>query len=108
MAEFTVLVLACGVFTYLWRGLGVVFARRLDVESELFRWVTCVAFAMIAGLLSRILLLPTGPIAATGLAERMAATACALAVFFVLTRRNLFAGVIAGAAAMVAIRLFAG
>ena len=103
MSEFTVLVLICGVATYLWRGLGVALARTLDVDGELFRWVSCVAFAMIAGLMSRMILMPTGAMAATGLPERLAATACALLAYFVLTRRNLFVGVSAGALAIVAL-----
>lgn len=108
MAEFTALALLCGGLTYLWRAGGVALARRINVNSELFRWVSCVAFAMIAGLMARIILMPTGPLAVTTLPERLAATACALAVFFVFTRRNLLAGVIAGALAITLIRDFAG
>lgn len=103
MHEFTAMVLVCAVFTYAWRGLGVALAKGLKVDGELFRWVSCVAFAMIAGLMSRIILLPTGALATTGLAERLAATACALAAYFLLTRRNLFAGVAAGSLAIVAL-----
>jgi len=105
VSQFTLLVLICSVITYAWRGLGVALAKGLDVNGELFRWVSCVAFAMIAGLMSRIILLPTGALAATGIAERLLATACALAAYFLLTRRNLFVGVTAGAAAIVAFEL---
>lgn len=105
MPDFTLLVLLCGVVTYAWRGAGVALARGLNVNGELFRWVTCVAFAMIAGLMARIVLMPTGALAATGLAERLVATACALLAFFVLSRRNLFAGVSAGALALVLLEL---
>ncbi len=105
MPEFTALVLVCGAASYLWRGGGVWLAKGLNVESELFRWVSCVAFAMIAGLMSRIILMPTGVLAATGLAERLAATSCALAAYYLATRRNLFAGVTAGAIAMVLLQL---
>lgn len=105
MSEFTWLVVLCGVVTYAWRGAGVALARGLNVEGEVFRWVSCVAFAMIAGLMARIVLMPTGQLADTGLVERLLATACALAAFFLLTRRNLFAGVAAGALAIVLIQL---
>ncbi len=108
MREFLGLVLVCWAATYVWRGLGVALARRLDVRSEAFRWVSCVAFAMIAGLIAQILLLPTGALAAASLAERLGASACALATYFLLTRRNLFIGVIAGALAMVLLRLAGG
>jgi len=99
--EFVLLVLLCGAVTYVWRGASVALARDLDVTSELFRWISCVAFAMIVGLMARIVLMPMGMLAATSLAERLAATACALLAYFVLTRRNLFVGVCAGALALV-------
>lgn len=105
MSEFTAAVLVCSVITYAWRGLGVALAKGLDVDGELFRWVSCVAFAMIAGLLSRVILMPSGAMAATGLAERLIASACALAAYFLFTRRNLFVGVSAGAGALVALEL---
>lgn len=108
MLELVGVVLACAAATYLWRGLGVGLARRLDPGSEAFRWVSCVAFAMISGLIARILLMPTGALSAAGLAERLLATGCALAVYFLLTKKNLFVGVTAGALAVVLLRLVAG
>jgi len=107
MPEIVLLLLACGALTYLWRGLGVAIAGRLDPDSDAFQWVACVAYAMIAGLVARILLLPTGVLAETTLPERAFGSAAALAVFFLLTRRNLFAGVLAGAGALWLLKLLA-
>ncbi|UCE30670.1 MAG: AzlD domain-containing protein [Burkholderiales bacterium] len=95
------LVLACGAATYLWRGLGVLLSGRVGTDSPAFVWVGCVAYAMIAGLTARVLLLPAGALAAAPLVDRGLACAAALTVFFVLTRRNLFAGVGAGFVTMV-------
>ena len=61
------LVMACGLSTYLWRGLGVLLSGRIRADGEFFRWAGCVAYAMIAGLTVRILLLPTGTLAFTPL-----------------------------------------
>lgn len=108
MPEPTLVVLACGVATYLWRGLGVAISGRLDPDSEAFRWVACVAFAMIAGLVTRMLLMPTGALAETTLVERLLGSSTALGVFFWLTRRNLFAGVLAGAATVWLLKWLAG
>lgn len=109
MTEYTLLALACGAGTYLWRGLGVAVSARLRPDSELFAWIGCVAFAMLAGLISRVVLLPSGALEHTALWQRLAATGCALAVYFLATRKNLFAGVIASAAAMYLIlRLLGG
>lgn len=100
------LVLACGLSTYLWRGLGVLLSGRISAGGEFFTWAGCVAYAMIAGLTVRILLLPTGTLAATPLWARMIACAIALLAYF-LCRRNLFAGIAAGFIALVGALSFA-
>lgn len=99
--QLLVLILACAAGTYLWRALGVAVAGRLDPDGEIFSWMGCVALAMIAGLVARILIEPVGVLTTTSLPERLGATACALTVYFVLTRRNLLAGVITGCVGIV-------
>lgn len=94
-AELWMLVLASAAATYAWRGLGVILAGRIAVESELFNWIACVAYAMVAGLVMRIIIMPTGLLAQSQLSDRMIACALALAAFY-LCRRNLFVGVITG------------
>ena len=81
--------------TYLWRALGVAFASRISAGSPLFRWISAVTYAMLAGLVARLLLAPSGALAGTDLAGRLAATAFAFIVFF-LCRRNLPLGLVAG------------
>ena len=102
MPELALLVLACGLATYLWRGLGMLVSGRVRMDSEFFIWAGCVAYAMIAGLAVRILLLPTGTLAATPLSERLVACLIALVAYFVF-RRNLFVGIAAGFVALVAL-----
>ena len=100
MLELALLVVGCGLATYLWRGLGMLVSGRVRMDSEFFIWAGCVAYAMIAGLAVRIVLLPTGTLAATPLTARLLACGIALVVYFVL-RRNLFVGITAGFVALV-------
>ena len=102
MLELALLVIACGAATYLWRGLGMLVSGRVSMESDFFSWTGCVAYALIAGLAVRIILLPTGTLAATPLAERLAASAIALVVYFVF-RKNLFVGIAEGFVALVSL-----
>ena len=95
-------ILAAIALTYLWRGLGVAFATRIDPQGRTFRWVTCVSYAMLAGLISRMLLLPIGVLEASSLAHRLAALAVAFVVFFGLGRRLLVA-VLAGVLAFMSL-----
>jgi len=100
MIELWLLLALCGLATYLWRGPGVLISAGISPHSGLFAWVTCVAYAIIAGLVSRMLLVPTGVLAEATLAERAIGSAVALTAYFWLTRRNLLVGVVAGAGAL--------
>lgn len=95
----------CGLATYLWRGAGVLISSGVDAKSEAFTWVSCVAYAIIAGVVSRMLLMPTGVLAETTLLERGIGGAAALGAYFWVTKRNLLAGISAGALVLWLIKL---
>jgi branched-subunit amino acid transport protein len=95
MLELALLVLACGAATFVWRGLGVLLSGRVRADSEVFTWVGCVAYAMVASLIARMVFLPGGTLTATLLPERLLACAVALAVYYA-GRRNLLLGMLAG------------
>jgi branched-subunit amino acid transport protein len=107
MLDLWLLLAVCGLGTYLWRGLGVLISGRLHAEGEAFTWISCVAYAMIAGLVARMLVMPTGALAEASALERLIGSAAALGAYFWLTRRNLFAGVTAGAGAVWLLKLAA-
>lgn len=87
------------VATYVWRGLGVLLSGRIDPEGPVFRWVGCVAYAVLAGLIARMILLPVGSLATTPLLSRVAAAGAALLIFYV-ARRNLLLAVVVGGATL--------
>jgi branched-subunit amino acid transport protein len=96
-------VLAAGAAaTYASRGLGVLLSGRIDPGSRLFAWIGLVTYALLAGLVARMVLLPIGPLAETGLLARLIAAAVAVALFYV-TRRNLLVGVTSGTIALIAL-----
>jgi branched-subunit amino acid transport protein len=99
--ELWLLAVASGLGTYACRGLAVPLSGRIRPESELFKWVACVAYAMIAGLIMRIILMPSGILATSALPDRLVACLLGLAAYY-LARRNLLVGVMTGAAVIVA------
>ena len=62
--------------------------------------MTCVSYAMLAGLISRMIVMPLGILTEVPLIERLAAVAIAFAVFFGW-RRSVLAGVAAGTTVLV-------
>jgi len=77
--------------TYLWRGIGTAIAARINPDGALFEWIACVAYALLAGLISRIILMPVGTLADTATIDRVGATLFGFALFFV-TKRSVGAG----------------
>ncbi len=72
--------------TYLWRGLGVLLSGKISQEGPLFRWITCVTYAMVAALVVRIIVLPVGALSQVSLIYRVIAVGAALAVM--VARKN--------------------
>jgi len=90
------LILMAAAVTFVWRALGALLASKIDTEGALFRWIACVSYATVAGLISRMAVLPTGDLAETPLALRLGAIALGFAVYF-LAGRNLLLAAAAGA-----------
>lgn len=102
----TVMLMCAVAGTYFWRALGVAFSARIEPDGALFRWVSCVSYAMLAALISRMTVLPLGSLAETPIAFRLVAMTIAVAVFF-LARRGMLSGVIAGVGTFIALGAFA-
>ncbi len=81
----------CIAGTFVWRALGVAIASRINVGGDLFQWFNCVAYAMLAGLITRVILIPAGTLAETPDFDRVAAMLSGFAVYFVF-KRNVFIG----------------
>ncbi|MDH3761788.1 MAG: AzlD domain-containing protein [Gammaproteobacteria bacterium] len=90
-----IIVLGCSAATFAWRLLGVAVVRKINPEGAIFRWITCVSYAMVAGLVFRMLMMPESELASVSLAIRFGAVAIAFAAYFLFSRR-LVAGVVAG------------
>jgi hypothetical protein len=84
-----------------WRVLGLMLVRGLDETSQVIVWVRAVATAMLAGVLAQLVLASTGALAAVPLGVRIGA-ACVGIVAFMIARRSVFAGVLAGELALLA------
>jgi hypothetical protein len=85
----------------IWRLLGLVLARRLNEGAEVLVWVRAVATAILAGVIGKLIFFPAGALAGVPLSVRIGALVLGL-IAFVLIRRSVFAGVLAGEATLIA------
>ena len=74
---------------------------RINPQSAIFEWVSCVAYALVAGLIARIIVAPSGLMAQTALADRLLACIAAF-IAYRLARRNMFVGLLCGVLIFVA------
>jgi hypothetical protein len=81
--------------TEVWRVLGVLAGKGLNEESELFQWVKVVATALVAAVVAKLILSPTGQLANVPLVARVGAIGIGVAAML-LTGRSLVAGLVAG------------
>ena len=93
------IVLGCIAATFFWRLLGVIVVRKIDPDGPIFEWVTCVSYAMVAGLIFRMIMMPQSELASVPLFIRIAALVIAFGAYFVF-RRMLLAGVLAGSVSL--------
>ncbi len=88
--------------TYVWRAGGVAIAARIEPDGKLSQWFSCVAYGMLAALMSRIVLMPVGILAETPLIDRLVALGAGAAVFCAF-KRNMVAGMLSSVGVFAAI-----
>ena len=74
--------------TYACRALGVVVSDKINQDSEFFRWLSAVTYALVAALVVRMVLMPVGPLASVPAGWRVGFCAVSVLVMVVGTRRR--------------------
>ena len=99
LSPYLVLILVGFLPNEIWRAFGLVLARGLNEDSEIVVWSRAVATAILAAVIAKLILFPSGTLDNIPLAVRIAAAACGFAAF-VCIKRSVFAGVLVGEATL--------
>ncbi|KGF68726.1 branched-chain amino acid transport [Hoeflea sp. BAL378] len=73
--------------TDIWRWLGVLVGNRLKQDSAALTWVRAVATALLAAVIAKLILYPTGELAGVPVALRVVAAAAGFAAFLLAGKR---------------------
>ena len=95
--------IAASIGTYVCRALGVMLSGRVSQESEFFRWLSAVTYAMVAALTIRLIFLPVGMLSTVPLYLRLVICAIALGVMLINPSRRLVPALLIGTLLMVAV-----
>src|SRR5262245_6105667 len=93
LSPYLVLILVGFLPNEIWRALGLVLARGLNEDSEIVVWSRAVATAILAAVIGKLILFPSGTLDNIPLAVRIAAAACGF-VAFICIKRSVFAAVL--------------
>lgn len=91
----------------IWRMLGLWIGGGVEEDAEILVWVRAVATAILAGVITQILISPPGALATVPIAIRFGAAAAGFAAFIGL-RKSVLAGVAAGEAVILSGKYFLG
>ena len=104
---FLFIILAGAIPTDVWRWIGVTFASGLKDDSEWIILARAIANALVAGVIMRLILFPTGALVDIPVWVRLVAVGCAAILYFVIYR-NLMLAVVTGGAVLVSLALLVG
>ncbi|MBU3646538.1 MAG: AzlD domain-containing protein [Limnohabitans sp.] len=88
--------------TYICRAAGVKLSDHIHQDSEVFRWLSAVTYAMVAALTVRMILLPLGLLATVPWALRVLICAISVAVMVSHPQRRLVPALLTGTLLMLA------
>ena len=81
-------ILVTSLATYLSRFLGVISSEKMDIKSKIFRWFNCIAYAILATLIARMIIFPVGALSESSIFIRLSVLGGSI-LLFILTKKNL-------------------
>ena len=81
-------ILVTSLATYLSRFLGVISSEKMDIKSKIFRWFNCIAYAILAALIARMIIFPAGVLSETSILIRIIVLGSMILLYF-FTKKNL-------------------
>ena len=81
-------ILVTSFATYLSRFLGVVSSEKMDIRSKIFKWFNCIAYSVLAALIARMVVFPSGVLSESHLIIRLLVILLSIAIFL-LAKKNL-------------------
>ncbi|MTI16394.1 AzlD domain-containing protein [Rhodobacteraceae bacterium RKSG542] len=90
---YVMIAVAGWIATDMWRWIGVFASGKMSETSQIFIWVRAVATALIAGIIARLILFPSGELAETPMWLRILAAAWG-AFSYKVAREHLMVGIV--------------
>ena len=87
-SSIVIVILVTSFATYLSRFLGVVSSEKIKETSKIFKWFNCIAYAILAALIARMIVFPAGILSESAIFFRFVVLISAI-ILFLITKKNL-------------------
>ena len=74
--------------TFLSRFLGVLSSKNINIKSKIFRWFNCIAYAILASLIARMIIYPAGILSESDNIIRLIVILLSISIFL-MTKKNI-------------------
>ncbi|MCY0146702.1 AzlD domain-containing protein [Hoeflea sp. G2-23] len=101
------ILIAGWIATDIWRWLGVLIGNRLKQESAALVWVRAVATALVAAVIAKLILYPTGELKNVSVALRLFAVAIGFSAFLIGGKR-IWIGIVVAVGVLIGGQLLSG
>ena len=81
-------ILVTSFATYLSRFLGVLSSEKIKETSKIFKWFNCIAYAILAALIARMIVFPAGVLSESEIFFRFVVLISAI-ILYLMTKKNL-------------------
>ena len=81
-------ILVTSFATYLSRFLGVISSEKIKETSKIFKWFNCIAYAILAALIARMIVFPAGVLSESEIFFRFVVLISAI-ILYLMTKKNL-------------------
>ena len=95
-SNIVLVILVTSFATYLSRFLGVISSEKIKETSKIFKWFNCIAYSVLAALITRMVVFPAGELVESDILIRLFVVAASV-VMFLFTKRNLVYPTVASA-----------
>ena len=95
-SNIVLVILVTSFATYLSRFLGVVSSEKIKETSKIFKWFNCIAYSVLAALITRMIVFPAGELLESDIFIRLFVVVVSV-VMFLFTKRNLVYPTVASA-----------
>ena len=80
-------ILITSLATYLSRFLGVLSSENINVNSNIFKWFNCIAYAILSALIARMVIFPAGALSESSILIRILVIAAGIIIFFATKKK---------------------